>query len=802
MLAVAYYVLKVIICSGILYGYYRLALHNKIFHRWNRFYLLCAVIMSLSFPLIKISIWHNPSDDDGQVIKLLNVVTTGDEMVFEASRNGAFHLTGEQGVLLVYVLVSLVFLFILVKTLFNLNKLVKQHQVQKIEQINFVDTEAKGTPFSFFRYIFWNHHIDVNSSTGKKIFLHELAHVKEKHSADRLFMNIVLIFFWCNPFFWLMRREMNMIHEFIADSKAVEDNDTSAFAAMILQAAYPQQAFGLTSNFFNSSIKRRLLMLTKMKNARVSYIGRILALPLLTFIFLAFTVKTKQNIASGEIINVATLEKPITVVIDAGHGGEDDGTRATDGTTEKMLDLSIAQKIKQLNNNPNIRILLSRETDVFQPVQEKVKWTVEQKPDAFISIHINAAPETGVNKSGFELMISRKGNEYEQKARLLGSLLAQEIGKTYMVAPDLKQRNEKGIWVLDAPEIAYPALLIHCGYITSKKDLAFISNESNQEKIARDILSAIEKYAKAKENLIGIAFENRNDPNRVGNDTIRFEAAPQKNNKGGSQNVNDIVFKAVLLNQLRDTTPQNVKSIDVTTDNNVIIIYNDGKAEKITKAEAEKRGIVIPPPPSITLKGPKADSAICFIDGIETPISEINNLNPSDIESVTVYKDEHAVHKFGERARSRGVVDIKLKTNKEVIVTGYPKMTEVKDVTLNEVVVTAISKNGDDRVFERVEEAKFPGGESEWTKFIARAMNKHIDVLQKDAKTGTCLVQFIVDTNGDISEVEALTMKGTKLAEIVTDAIKDGPRWSPATQNGKKVKAYRKQPVTFQISKG
>ncbi len=74
-------------------------------------------------------------------------------------------------------------------------------------------------------------------------------------------------------------------------------------------------------------------MLTKMKNARVSYIGRILALPLLTFIFLAFTVKTKQNIASGEIINVATLEKPITVVIDAGHGGEDDGARSGTGLT-------------------------------------------------------------------------------------------------------------------------------------------------------------------------------------------------------------------------------------------------------------------------------------------------------------------------------------------------------------------------------------------------------------------------------------------------------------------------------------
>ncbi|MBS1752270.1 MAG: N-acetylmuramoyl-L-alanine amidase, partial [Bacteroidetes bacterium] len=438
MLNIAYYLLKVIICSGILYGYYRLALRNKIFHRWNRFYLLAAVIISLSVPLIKINVWRTPSENDGQVIKLLNVVTTGDEMVMEADKNGSFHLSGEQGISILYVLVSLVLLVLLIRSLQRLYNLIRRHQVQRIERINFVDTEAKGTPFSFFRYIFWNHHIDVNSDTGKKIFLHELVHVHEKHSADRLLMNIVLIFFWCNPFFWLIRREMNMIHEFIADSKTVEDSDTGAFAAMILHAAYPQQVFGLTSNFFNSSIKRRILMLTKMKNPRVSYIGRILALPLLTVIFLAFTIKTKTIIPQGN--ETIKLEKVFTVVVDAGHGGEDPGAKAKDGTTEKSLALAIAQKVKQLNTNSNIRIILSRETDIFQPVRDKVKWTLEQKPDAFISIHINVSEEQNTKNSGFDLYVSRQENSLDKQSRLLGSLITKEIAQTYTVAPDLKQR--------------------------------------------------------------------------------------------------------------------------------------------------------------------------------------------------------------------------------------------------------------------------------------------------------------------------------------------------------------------------
>lgn len=116
-------------------------------------------------------------------------------------------------------------------------------------------------------------------------------------------------------------------------------------------------------------------------------------------------------------------------------------------------------------------------------------------------------------------------------------------------------------------------------------------------------------------------------------------------------------------------------------------------------------------------------------------------------------------------------------------------------------VIAAPKADDEDKVFQKVEiEAKFPGGEGAWTKYISREINRYIDELQEAGKAGTCLVQFIVDKEGNISDVEALTMKGTKLAEICENAIKKGPKWVPAEQNGRKVKAYRKQPVTFQIS--
>ena len=103
----------------------------------------------------------------------------------------------------------------------------------------------------------------------------------------------------------------------------------------------------------------------------------------------------------------------------------------------------------------------------------------------------------------------------------------------------------------------------------------------------------------------------------------------------------------------------------------------------------------------------------------------------------------------------------------------------------------------EDKVFIKTEvEAAFPGGPAAWTKYIVAQIEKSFDQLT-DNDYGTCNVKFIVDKTGKISEVAAMTMKGTKLAEIAVKAIKNGPDWIPAQQNGRIVKAYRIQPVTI-----
>ena len=293
MITLAWYLIKVIICSGILCGYYYLALRNNIFHRWNRFYLLASVVLALIVPVMKINIFQSSVEDKGAVVRMLQTISSGDDIIIEYSRHSGLQLNSENIISAIYVLVTIVFLSVFFLALYKIFRLKKKYPVTRMTGISFISTDAKGTPFSFFNSIFWNNAIDIHSRHGQQIFNHEIAHVKEKHSYDKIFMNIILIFFWINPFFWLLRKELNMIHEFIADKEALEDSDINDFAEMVLQTVYPGQQFSITNNFFHSPLKRRLLMFTKNKNPKVNYVSRLLVLPLAAIVFFAFTLKMK-----------------------------------------------------------------------------------------------------------------------------------------------------------------------------------------------------------------------------------------------------------------------------------------------------------------------------------------------------------------------------------------------------------------------------------------------------------------------------------------------------------------------------
>jgi hypothetical protein len=293
MKSFAWYDLQIIICSAIMMGYYFMVLRNKKFHQYNRFYILSVFFLSFIIPLIKIQL--DKLETQQAVVQFIYVLADYNAVMDKAVAAKGFQINWAMMAVAGYTMVSAFFLFSFVVALIRIRRLLRKYSINHLGDVYLILTNVKGTPFSFFKYIFWNEEIDLQSSTGQKILQHELTHVNEKHSIDNIIVQIMMIVGWFNPFFWLARKELNMIHEFIADKRSVDNGDAASLAEILLAATYPQQKFLLTNSFFFSPIKRRLQMITNNKNPRFSYMRRVIVLPLMTVVVLLFAFRMKQE---------------------------------------------------------------------------------------------------------------------------------------------------------------------------------------------------------------------------------------------------------------------------------------------------------------------------------------------------------------------------------------------------------------------------------------------------------------------------------------------------------------------------
>ncbi len=208
---------------------------------------------------------------------------------------------------------------------------------------------------------------------------------------------------------------------------------------------------------------------------------------------------------------------------------------------------------------------------------------------------------------------------------------------------------------------------------------------------------------------------------------------------------------------------------------------NDKTKVKVTDVtladikQEEQQKIEPPPPPP-----PKQ----------EPPKVEITKFTPPKIVEDEKFEEKNEV-KEQETITNVGKIDQEGIKDPEVV--NPPKVEE-------EQKVVEAPKEDENTVFTKVEvEAQFPGGEGKWNQYVQREVERHIDELTEDGQAGTCEVQFIVDKEGNVSNVEALSMKGTVLAQVAVNAIKKGPKWTPAIQNGRQVKAWRRQKITFRL---
>lgn len=301
MIPLLQYLLKVILVSGILTGYYWVGLRNKRFHHYNRFYLVGAVLLSWGLPLLNLQWFYITPEPASPIHQVAEIIYSSPN-----AAPAAWAMSWDRLLAIALLVVATVLLLVFFGGILQLFLIKSKGRVTPMERFDFIETSVEDAPFSFFRNLFWKKDCALNDENGQRILRHEITHIEQHHSIDKMLASLSTYLGWMNPFFWLIRKELEVVHEFIADEAAISDNDASQLAEMLLTAQYSSSLFSNGQSFFYSSIKRRIIMLSSSKKTNYSYARRLLVLPisLCALALLSFSIRNngdepKQSLNDG-----------------------------------------------------------------------------------------------------------------------------------------------------------------------------------------------------------------------------------------------------------------------------------------------------------------------------------------------------------------------------------------------------------------------------------------------------------------------------------------------------------------------
>lgn len=290
---------------------YDLFLKRETFFQWNRIYLLATFAGSLLFPLVRFDSLKTPVPE--KLVEYQEFFLQMDEVVAVGGLQESFWQTVDWGYVL-YTSVALVMMFWFGIKLYHIYRLKKEGTVSLEKHYVKVVLPKSEQAFSFFRYVFLGEHLPQEKL--QTIMEHEMVHVRQWHSLDLMFFELMRIIFWFNPLVYAYQNRISELHEYIADEQASKIDKKKQYE-LLLSRILESQSFSLVNQFFKQSlIKKRIIMLTKEKSRTIYQLKYTLLFPLVLGILMytscsgtenAFQVFDEQEVATGVPASERTL---------------------------------------------------------------------------------------------------------------------------------------------------------------------------------------------------------------------------------------------------------------------------------------------------------------------------------------------------------------------------------------------------------------------------------------------------------------------------------------------------------------
>ena len=277
------YILKSSVCLAVFYLFYRLLLSRETFHRFNRVALLSILLLSCLLPLVEVTVEkqtevHQTMMTLEQWLMLADMMNTTNVAELQIEE---VTVTWIQVALLVYLAGILLFAFSNGYSLLKLGNLLRSGRKEDLskytdggEKVTLIVHDHDIAPFSWMKYIVISQKdLDEN---GREILIHELAHIQNRHSWDLLVADICIFFQWFNPASWLLKQELQNIHEYEADETVIEKGvDAKQYQLLLIKKAVGTRLYSMANSFNHSKLKKRITMMLKEKSnpwARLKYL--------------------------------------------------------------------------------------------------------------------------------------------------------------------------------------------------------------------------------------------------------------------------------------------------------------------------------------------------------------------------------------------------------------------------------------------------------------------------------------------------------------------------------------------------
>ena len=315
------YILKSAACLAVFYLFYKLLMSRDTFHRFNRFALLGLLVLSSLLPLVEASVNSPAAVQETmltleQLLLLADIQPEGESM---AAATPSATVLWLRAALLVYLTGIVFFIARNLCSLARLGRLIRQGKREALDSylpdrkeknVRLVVHDHDIAPFS------WMHWIVIArkdlEENGREILIHELAHIRNRHLWDLLLADLCIFVQWFNPAAWLLKQELQNIHEYEADETVLREGvNARNYQMLLIKKAVGTRLYSMANSFNHSSLKKRITMMLKEKSnpwARAKY---LYILPLAALAVTAF--------ARPEVSAVADEISAVKVIAPAVH---------------------------------------------------------------------------------------------------------------------------------------------------------------------------------------------------------------------------------------------------------------------------------------------------------------------------------------------------------------------------------------------------------------------------------------------------------------------------------------------------